>query len=148
MGQRPQLPRELDNLVSQAYISSGMVNEDTKLLRLLVNLFYSCTEASPSQRPTAKEVFTVLSEISGSAPAAVDPPFQVKPSNDCVKVQVAGPNVLRPLATDNVEVLTSSEVNILCSCGGKNCKSCEKSSAPYVGESDEDFVNTQQCQKV
>ena len=50
----------------------------TEILRVLVRLFYSCTEASPSQRPTVRRVFSILSEISGPAPAPVDSPFVEK----------------------------------------------------------------------
>ncbi|KAL2651050.1 hypothetical protein R1flu_019178 [Riccia fluitans] len=67
MGQRPQLPSEVDKFKSPASARGCCKervaqdnNDDCKALSILVKLFYSCTEARPSGRPTAEEVLTIL----------------------------------------------------------------------------------------
>ncbi|CAM6037021.1 unnamed protein product [Sphagnum compactum] len=150
IGQRPQLPPDLDRLVSKTYHKSKATQDsidDSEMLRVLVRLFYSCTEACPSQRPSAKEVFTLLSSILGSTPAAVDPALLEMPTNDSMSCQVARSNVLQPLAGDIVEPPSElSEVTHICSCAGKKCTSCDESSIDlYSSKGDSNHpVNTKQ----
>lgn len=68
MGQRPQLPIEIEKLVSetlcegdQANDKSTVSDEELKFLKVLVSLFRSCTESSPHSRPTAHEAYKALS---------------------------------------------------------------------------------------
>ncbi len=150
IGQRPQLLPDLDRLVSKTYHKSKATQDsidDSEMLRILVRLFYSCTEASPSQRPSAKEVFTLLSSILGSTPAAVDPALLEMPTNDSMSCQVARSNVLQPLSGDIVEPPSElSEVTHICSCAGKKCTSCDESSIDlYSSKGDSNHpVNTKQ----
>lgn len=74
MGLRPQLIPELDNLLSESKdkVLAGdegiFPEEDSQILQLLVELFYSCTESNPSRRPSAKEAYEMLSAVSGPTP--------------------------------------------------------------------------------
>lgn len=126
MGQRPPLSAELENLVAQPFPEKKPATDDIEFLRVLVKLFYSCTKPSPSQRPTVKEIFTTLSEVSRSVSISVDPPFQEDAADDSSNVQVNGPNILKPL----VEGTATNEAGLPCSCGGKKCSHCESKSAP------------------
>jgi len=127
MGQRPHLSAELENLVAQPFPEKNPATDDIEILRVLVKLFYSCTKASPTQRPTVKEIFTVLSEVSRPASITVDPPFQEEAAAaDSSNVQVTGPNILKPL----VEGTATNEAGLPCSCGGKKCSRCESEDVP------------------
>lgn len=148
MGQRPSVPAELEKLISQPYAEEQCGHEETKILRVLVRLFHSCTEASPSQRPTVKEVFSILSEISGPAPAPVDSPLGEKDPDETVKLEVTGPNILRSLASQNLEEVSSLESDLQCSCGGKKCSKCEGTSATQANKHDPDgSLNLSQTQE-
>lgn len=148
MGQRPPLTAELENLISQPYAEKQCGHDETEILRVLVRLFYSCTEASPSQRPTVMRVFSILSEISGPAPAPVDSPFVEKDPDETVKLQVTGPNILRSLASQNLEESLSLESDLQCSCGEKKCSKCEGPSATIANKRDPDSsLNMSQTQE-
>lgn len=69
MGLRPQLIPELDDFLSESKdkVLDGaegiFPEEDSQILRLLVELFYLCTESNPSRRPTAKQAYEMLSAV-------------------------------------------------------------------------------------
>lgn len=130
MGQRPYLSSELENLVAQPFSEKEPATDDIEILRVLVKLFYSCTKASPSQRPTVKEIFATLSEFSRPALISVDPPFQEETADDSSNVQVTGPNILKPLATRLADGTPSIEAGLPCNCGGKKCSHCDSKSVP------------------
>jgi serine/threonine protein kinase len=109
MGQRPHLSAELENLVAQAFPEKSSATEDMELLKVLVKLFYSCTNGSPSQRPTVKEIFTTLSEVSRPASIKVDSPFQEEASDAASNKQVTGPNVLKPLVEGTAAIEAGGE---------------------------------------
>ncbi|CAM6083672.1 unnamed protein product [Calypogeia fissa] len=71
IGQRPQLPAELEKLRSPASRVSDTATysaDEMEMLSTMVRLFYSCTEPSPSKRPSAQEVFSALdSELARRA---------------------------------------------------------------------------------
>lgn len=128
MGQRPRLSAELDNLASQPFPDKKTAIDETDILRVLVKLFYSCTKASPSQRPTVKEIFAMLSEVSGPASTNVDPPFQEEATDVSTNIDETGPNILRPLESGLLEESTPNEAELPCSCGGEKCPHCESKS--------------------
>lgn len=128
MGQRPRLSAELDNLASQPFPDKKTAIDETDTLRVLVKLFYSCTKASPSQRPTVKEIFAMLSEVSGPASTNVDPPFQEEATDVSTNIDETGPNILRPLESGLLEESTPNEAELPCSCGGEKCPHCESKS--------------------
>lgn len=119
MGQRPRLSTELENLLSQQFSEKKNANDDTEILRVLVKLYHSCTKANPSQRPTMKEIFAMLSEVSRPTSTSVDPPFREEAANESSNVQVTGPDVLKPLATRLADGTGSIEAELPCSCGKK-----------------------------
>ncbi|KAH9298102.1 hypothetical protein KI387_029784, partial [Taxus chinensis] len=67
MEQRPHLTPELDKYLSESKdkVPVGTDNilpeENAEIINLLADLFYSCTESDPSQRPTAKQAYEILS---------------------------------------------------------------------------------------
>lgn len=71
MGQRPQLPTEFENLVSESasVVEDEASNLETvsdgeqKIMKVLVSLFKSCTESCPHSRPTALQAFKDLSML-------------------------------------------------------------------------------------
>lgn len=75
IGQRPQLSSELEKLRSPASISAGVKDnsatystDEMEMLSTMVRLFYSCTDPSPSKRPSAEEAFSALeSELTRRA---------------------------------------------------------------------------------
>lgn len=115
MGQRPHLSTELENLVAQAFPEkkSSATTEDMELLKVLVKLFYSCTNGSPSQRPTVKEIFTTLSEVSRPTSIKVDSPFQEEASDAASNKQVTGPNVVKPLVEGTAAIEAGGEKECL-----------------------------------
>ena len=130
MGQRPRLSVELENLLAQQFSEKKPANEDTEILRVLVELFHSCTKANPSRRPTMKEIFARLSELSRPTSTSVDSPFQEDAADESSNVQVTGPDILKPLAAGPAEETASDEAELPCSCGGKKCSQCESNSVP------------------
>jgi hypothetical protein len=130
MGQRPRLSAELENLLAQPFSEKQPASDDTEILRVLVELFHSCTKANPSQRPTMKEVFAMLSEVSRPTSTSVDPPFQEEAADESSNVQAIGPDILKPLVPILSEGTASDEAELPCSCGGKKCSQCESNSVP------------------
>jgi hypothetical protein len=69
MGRRPQLPSTIEDIVSgseSATEESGLLNlsdEELKIMKQLVELFKSCTELIPQNRPTALEALRTLSRL-------------------------------------------------------------------------------------
>lgn len=65
--QRPRLPNELEALVlpkdpETARSALGLYSEaDPEILKLLVSLFYQCTEGDPADRPTSQCIYKKLS---------------------------------------------------------------------------------------
>ncbi|KAG0621501.1 hypothetical protein M758_3G025100 [Ceratodon purpureus] len=130
MGQRPRLSAELENLIAQPFSDKQPVNDDTEILRVLVELFHSCTKAIPSQRPTMKEIFEKLSEVSRPTSTSVDPPFQEEAADKSSNVEATKPVILKPLVARLAEGTASDEAELPCSCGGKKCSQCESNSVP------------------
>ena len=73
MGHRPQLPLAIEGLVSGSESDSEedddtndlltVCDEELKIMKVLVNLFKSCTESSAQNRPTALEALRTLSAL-------------------------------------------------------------------------------------
>ncbi|XP_078429569.1 leucine-rich repeat protein kinase family protein isoform X2 [Wolffia australiana] len=60
--QRPQLPTWMEKFSSSDGLSSSEL--EIKVLRTLVNLFYKCTRGDPLDRPTARQVYDELCQVS------------------------------------------------------------------------------------
>jgi hypothetical protein len=63
LGQRPQLPPDLEKLRFPEPEINDMATlsaDEVDMLSTIVRLFYSCTDPSPSKRPSSKEVFSAL----------------------------------------------------------------------------------------
>ena len=73
MGHRPELPLAVEGLVSGSESDSEedddtndlptVCDEELKIMKVLVNLFKSCTESSARNRPTALEALRTLSTL-------------------------------------------------------------------------------------
>lgn len=67
MKQRPMLPPKLEALAKSEEATAesdlGLSETDTKNMKLLLDLFYQCTEGDPADRPTAIDVFDKLCSV-------------------------------------------------------------------------------------
>ncbi|BBM97151.1 hypothetical protein MPTK1_1g03380 [Marchantia polymorpha subsp. ruderalis] len=141
MGQRPQLPAEIDKFRSPPAASSAgketvtyESSNDSEVLSILVRLFYSCTDPSPSSRPSAKEVLnilaTALAERSCTTVASLDEPIlQDETPEEALDV----PKRLLSPKVDEESPKVKKESIPVCSLPNKSCSctNCGKK----VGES-------------
>lgn len=74
MERRPLCPPELEkylfDLKDKAPDRAKNIypEENAEVIKLLADLFYSCTESDPSLRPTAKQAYEILSAVAGPTP--------------------------------------------------------------------------------
>lgn len=71
--QRPTLPPKLEALAlskeESASSDLGLTPQDTKNMKLLLDLFYQCTEGDPADRPSAQQLHDALCPSSQQSPA-------------------------------------------------------------------------------